>query len=291
MFSIVSTVSKSFPDLLSFWTRWESRDDNSDIRRSTTTGPEQKNSRASSPLSRWTPIPKSDDATSKVDEHDKKLNHAGWKSETVLADVEAKNSFTRAVASSGPPAETVSLLSFRSSNRNIDYLTRNEHTVSTQSVCQQETQAKEKTDIRHNDDNAGTRRKKTDRHSVVSDSRMLKKSPTFDSPTLNTRRIYKNKALKDSDERFSARRKHFKPKSESDNEMALAKKPINTRATNSATKGIENDATTSAIERHRPLSVSQQSLVAYDDENVFTENVRSERSLSLPAGMCVIYFD
>ena len=277
--SAVSTVSKSFSDLKDFWKSRESLDARDG-------GQESNNiARLSNRLSSaGTVTPLNTDSDSKT-----KLREAKWKSETGLIDqgVVKEGLARQPTPLRRPPAETVSLCSFRGSNRNIGYLAKNIHTVSKQSVCQDETQTSDKVNITTDKNGHETEQKNTDRHSVASDSHMYIKAPMLNNQSSLIKRPPYNKkkqAQKDGDERIIYRRQHNKPKSESGNEMALVQKSYNPRASKANSKKIQTDAS-SSIERSRPLSVSQQSLHSYqDDDSVFTGDVRSERSLSLPPG-------
>ena len=277
--SAVSTVSKSFSDLKDFWKSRESLDARAGGYESSSTAI------LSNRLScAGTVTPSNTNGDSKT-----KLSEGKWKSETGLIDRKiVKEGLTRATTPLGrPPAETVSLCSFRSSNRNIGYLAKNIHTVSTQSVCQDKSQTSVKENITLDNERHETEPKNTDIHSNASDSHMYIKAPMLNNQSSLIKRPPYNKkkqAQKDGDERIIYRRKHNKPKSESGNEMALVQKSYNVRASKANSKKIQIDAS-SSIERSRPLSVSQQSLHFYqDDDSVFTGDVRSERSLSLSPG-------
>ena len=275
-FPTVSRESKPFSDLLAIWRSRETLNDRKSSHESSHAAqlpnrrPRTGNSLLPKPTSHATILNFDGELSQNISENQ-------WKSETGLTDGEVKHGFVRETSALGRlPAETVSLSSFRSLNRNIDYLARNRHAVSTQTMCQDEAQAKDKGGI-NNNEGTTIKRKDTDRQSIVSNS------PTHNNQSSYIRRpSCKTKQLSNvSGKRSSFRRKHNKPKSESGNEMALS-----TRASTPTMKENVHEAN-SEIERNRSLSVSKQSLCSSDDEDyVFEKDVRSDRSLGLTTGAC-----
>ena len=288
--STVSTVSKSFSDLLGIWKSRESlHAKEGGVQTSTdTTQPSNRQPHSGKVFERLTSVASQN---TNVGE----LKESKWKSEAGLASLERKENIVRAATPFGqPPAETVSLCSLRRSNRNIGYLAKNIRTVSTQSVCQNKSIEGDKEDNAIKNEEHDPLPKDAERQSITSDSHMYIKSPMLNNQSsLIKRPPYKKKQTrKDGDEHASLRRKHSKPKSESGNEMALVQKS-NSPSTSRNTMEIQTDASFNTdMEKSRLLSVSQQSLQHVqgdDDDSVFAEDVKSERSLSLPPGTCMAF--
>ena len=291
--STVSTVSKSFSDLLGIWKGRESlHAKEGDVQSPTDTArPSNRQPHSGKVLEKLTSVA----SQNTNDNSNGELKESKWKSEARLASLEKNENIVRAATPFGqPPAETVSLCSLRSSNRNIGYLAKNIRTVSTQSVCQTTSIEGDTEDTTIKNEEHDPLRKDAERQSITSDSHMYIKSPMLNNQSsLIKRPPYKKKQTrKDGDEHTSLRRKHSKPKSESGNEMELVQKS-NIPSTSRNTMEIQTDASfNTEMDKTRLLSVSQQSLQHVqgdDDDSVFAGDVKSERSLSLPPGTCMAF--
>ena len=292
--STVSTVSKSFSDLLGIWKGRESlHAKEGDVKSPTDTArPSNRQPHFGKVLEKLTSVA----SQNTNDNSNGELKESKWKSEARLASLEKNENIVRAATPFGqPPAETVSLCSLRSSNRNIGYLAKNIRTVSTQSVCQTTSIEGDTEDTTIKNEEHDPLRKDAERQSITSDSHMYIKSPMLNNQSsLIKRPPYKKKQTrKDGDEHTSLRRKHSKPKSESGNEMALVQKS-NIPSTSRNTMEIQTDASFNIdMDKTRlSLSVSQQSLQHVqgdNDDSVFAGDVKSERSLSLPPGTCITF--
>ena len=223
----------------------------------------------------------------------RKFREMKWKSEARLADRGGQKGFERTTTPLGRPrAITISQSSFRSFNTNIGYQAEAARVVSSQSVCRDKSIPSDKADKLTKQKGQDTEQKETNTYSTATDSGMhVTPSVPNSEASLIQRHHYKKKLPnKDDTARIKRRRNHNKPKSESGNEMALLHKSFRPSESNSKSKEIHTDEGF-GIEICRPLSVSQQSLQYYkDDDSVFNADVGTADSRSHPLGKCSILF-
>lgn len=266
--SAVSTVSKSFPDLLNFWSSREDLKCKSNIQ----------------PFKFATTVQKRLACSISDENSSKQVAAEHTSSKDISSDAEFQSIRTnnkspgvKVSASRHLPTETSSLYSYRESNKNIEFLTSNRNTVSFENICQEEITK------RHHSrsDGYGGERIPFESQSAVFDSPEFTKSDAHNSELLDTDKVCKEKQLlgkNDARKGYHRSSKQFKPKSESRYESNLKrgtkKKPSNTE--------LYEDLSDHRRERQLFYS-SYSSFTDQDDDVHLPVAVREERSLSFPS--------